>query len=131
MIFADHPVHEIADTVFCASFPHHRLKRVPTVALSVLNLKLIIAASAIGSSKLTAGRAQSMPWHLMPRRVAAFLHISRRFKRFHFGFLTNAAAFLPEITSFFAADSACFFALVVSKSHTERPTNAMYAASSR
>jgi hypothetical protein len=64
--FAHLRAREIADTTFYRSFPHHSLKRIAAVALPVLNLKLIIATSAIGSRKLSTDRAEPMPWHLMP-----------------------------------------------------------------
>lgn len=95
----------------------------PTTAGSILRFELSAALRAIDTSKLTADRAQSMPWHLMPLVVNSLLHISRLFQWLQLRFLTKGSAFFPEITPFVGVFSALFRAFSDSYSATLIPTS--------
>lgn len=94
----------------------------PATTRPVLSLELSTALRTVNSRKLTADRAQPMPWHLMPLVVNSLLHISRLFQWLQVRFLTKGSAFLPEITPFVGVFSALFLAFSDSYSATLMPT---------
>lgn len=91
----------------------------------MLSLEFGVALSSINTRKLTADRAKSMPWNLMPLVIDSLLYISRLFQWLHLRFLTKGSAFFPEITPFTGVFSAFLRAFSDSYSATLIPTNDM------
>ena len=106
----------------CLDNSDNRLEPMPIGTDPTLLLELIRYRS-VNAPELPADRAHSVPRHLIPQVIGSLLHIPWQIQWFHFRFLTNGSAFLPEMTPLAGKFAAFRRAFSASNSATERPTN--------